>query len=404
MLHFAGPPTVGGVEAVIAHHARQLAALGYPVRVISGAGENFDPAIETHIAPLFGSSHPDILAAKRKLDAGMIPPAFAPLVDSIARDLHTALDNYDVLIAHNTHTMNKNLPLTAALRRVTSDLNLPTIAWCHDIAAANEQYQAELHGGFPWSLLCEAWSETRYVTVSEPRRAELAAALNLPPDQIDVITAGVDLAAFYQWTPAMRELNERLHLADADALLLLPARLTRRKNIELGLRVLAALRERTGGDHRLIITGPPGPHNPGNMSYWGELLALRRDLALETSAHFLYAFDGYSPDDSTIANLYVFCDALLFPSVQEGFGIPMLEAGLARLPIFCADLPPLRATARDDAHYFDPLATPTEDIAAAIAAHLESSPVYRLRRRTRQEYRWEAIVRERVVELVESDE
>jgi glycosyltransferase involved in cell wall biosynthesis len=309
-----------------------------------------------------------------------------------------------VLIAHNIHTMNKNLLLTAALRRVKGELNLPTIAWCHDIATANEQYRGELHDGFPWSLLCEAWTGTRYVTVSEPRRAELAVALNLPPAAIEVIPAGVDVAAFYQWTPAMRELNERLNLADADALLLIPARLTRRKNIELGLRVLAALRERTGGDHRLIITGPPGPHNPGNLGYWGELVALRRELALETSAHFLYEFDGYTPDDATIANLYFICDALLFPSLQEGFGIPMLEAGLARLPIFCADLPPLRDTALDDAHYFDPLATPPEDIAAAIAAQLDSSAAFRLRRRTRQEYRWEAIVGEKMVRLVESNE
>lgn len=42
ILHYASPPVVGGVEITIAHHARELADLGYNVRVVSGSGESFD--------------------------------------------------------------------------------------------------------------------------------------------------------------------------------------------------------------------------------------------------------------------------------------------------------------------------------------------------------------------------
>jgi glycosyltransferase involved in cell wall biosynthesis len=201
-------------------------------------------------------------------------------------------------------------------------------------------------------------------------------------------------------------LNATLSLLDADGLLLLPARITRRKNIALGLRVLAELRDQSGRDVRLIVTGPPGPHNPSNPGYLGELLALSKDLNIEPYAHFLYAYgqgdDPLIPDDDTMSNLYQLSDALLFPSTQEGFGIPMLEAGLAGLPIFCADIPALRTTGLNDAHYFDPLQDSPSIIANRLLSVLDNSAAARLRIRVRQSYRWDVIIREQVVPLLET--
>src|SRR5262249_8609058 len=151
------------------------------------------------------------------------------------------------------------------------------------------------------------------------------------------------------WTAETERLVNLLGLMDADGLLLLPARLTRRKNIALALRILAALREQSGRDFRLIVTGPPGPHNPKNRGYLDELIDLQDELGLENAAHFLYVYGEAEdsplvPDDDMLANFYQMADALLFPSTQEGFGIPVLEAGLVGIPAFCADIPPLRET------------------------------------------------------------
>jgi glycosyltransferase involved in cell wall biosynthesis len=201
------------------------------------------------------------------------------------------------------------------------------------------------------------------------------------------------------------EIVARFGLMNSDGIFLLPARITRRKNIELGLRILGALRTQTRKDYRLIISGPPGPHNPSNPGYLGELLALRADLDLESAAHFLYSLgtpsDPFIPDDDTMASLYQFADALLFPSTQEGFGIPILEAGLANLPIFCADLPPLRETGGAEAFYFDPLHDAPEKISSEMESHLLTIPSFRLRVRVRQHYRWDALIRERLVPLLE---
>lgn len=405
ILHYASPPTIGGVEATIAYHARGLADLGYAVRVISGSGSTFDHRVEVVVDPLLGSTHPDVLRVKRELDAGLVTPAFHDLLHELRNTLYHALEDCAVCIAHNIPTFNKNLPLSMALHSPEGTHQARIIAWCHDLAWTNPLYLPELHPGDPWEILREAWPGAVYVTVSEPRRDELADLLGIDPAQIHVIVPGVDPAQFFHWTQTMLMLEQRVRLLDADVLLLLPARITRRKNIQMGLRILAALRRQTGLDARLIVSGPPGPHNPTNPGYLGELLALRDELGLQDAAHFLYAFgesdEPLIPDDNTMANLYQIADGLLFPSTQEGFGIPILEAGLAGIPAFCADIPPLRKTGQSDAYYFDPEQGDPERIAADIHDTLQASATSRLRARARQKYRWDVLIREQIVPLLE---
>jgi glycosyltransferase involved in cell wall biosynthesis len=405
ILHYAAPPGVGGAEITIAYHARWLARLGYAVRVLAGSGASFADNVDVTIEPLLGSTHPDVLQVKRDLDAGQVTGAFEALQNRIADCLRGALAGYQACIAHNIPTLNKNLAFTAALKQVSDELGVRVIAWCHDLAWTNAQYLPELHDGWPWDLLRQPWPGARCVTVSEPRRDELAALIGLDPEQIAVVTPGVDLAEFLGWTPAMTEIVERLGLADAEGIFLLPARITRRKNIQLALRILAEVRSQSGRDFRLVVTGPPGPHNPANPGYLGELLELRDSLGITESAHFLYALgradEPFMLDEATVANLYLFSDALLFPSTQEGFGIPVLEAGLAGIPVFCADLPPLRQSGGADARYFDPENDRPGVIGASILEELDASRTFRLKRRVRREYRWEAIIRNRLVPLLE---
>jgi mannosylglucosylglycerate synthase len=405
ILHYAGPPVIGGVESMIEHQARGLTDLGYIVRVICGVGQTFDPRIKTYVNPLFGSTQADVLTVKAELDVGNVSSRFYALVEQIATALQTALDGCTVCIAHNVPSLNKNLPLTAALAQLAETGAVRVIAWCSDLAATNPQYQPELHPGYPWDLLRQPWKAVPYITISEPRRFELAEAFGINPESVAVIPPGIDPALFFRWRPTTERIVRQLELFDSDGLLLLPARLTRRKNIALGLHVLAAIRALSSCDFRLIVTGPPGPHNPTNPGYLGELLDLRRVLDLENAAHFLYECGEDSQplllDDDTIADLYRIADALFFPSIQEGFGIPMLEAGLTGLPIFCADIPPLRATGGGDATYFDPIHEPPEQIAARVLTVLEANPAYHLRGRVRLSFRWDVLIRDQIVPLLE---
>jgi len=368
IMHYASPPGIGGVEVTIAHQARTLAEIGYAVRVISGDGGTFHPQIETCIDPILSSSHPDVLRVQAELAQGQITPAYDALVARIKKSLRTVLKNVDACVAHNIVTLHKNLALTAALKQYVDETSLHLVAYCHDLAWTNPQYQAELHAGEPWQLLRQAWEGVDYATISTMRQQEMADLLGIPGDSITIITGGIDPAQFLRWTETTQRLVKKLNLMDADGILLLPARLTRRKNIELALQIMAVLRKQSGADFRLIVTGPPGPHNPTNKSYLDKLLELRAQLYLENAVHFLYqeGEDINKPllvDDDTLADCYRLADALLFPSTQEGFGIPILEAGLSGIPIFCSDLPPLRQTGGEEAFYFNPQQDSPQQIA-----------------------------------------
>ena len=150
-----------------------------------------------------------------------------------------------------------------------------------------------------------------------------------------------------------------------------------------------------------MVSGPLGAHNPANAGYFDELKELRLALGLEGSAVFL-AESGAAPlPDHVIAELYRLADALFLPSREEGFGLPLLEAGLAGLPLFCADIPALRSLAGSEATDFSPDASP-ESVAAAIAGRLENDPQYRMRLRVRQEYSWERIYSQQIAPLLDT--
>jgi mannosylglucosylglycerate synthase len=399
---------VGGVESVLGHHARLLVEAGYKVRVVAGRGAAVDDSVRFVLAPLVDSQHPAVLAAKAELDQGRVPAGFEPLVAKIEAELAAALEQVDVVIAHNVCSLHKNLALTAALRRHGGRPGAPRlIAWHHDLAWTSARYLPELHEGWPWQLLREDWPEVgpQHVVVSELRRRELAELLGLDPGGIVVVPSGLDVAGFLKLEPSTTGLVKRLHLLDADPLLLLPVRITTRKNIELGVRTVAALASRYPAA-TLLVTGPPGPHNPANQAYLDSLRRLRAELGLEAGAgpgaavHFLTELvDDYLPD-AVIADFYRLADLLFMPSREEGFGIPMLEAGLLGLPIFCADIAPLREIAGNLATYFSPDIDPSA-LARSLATHLDGDAVFQLRRRVRQEYTWEAILAQRIVPLLE---
>lgn len=410
ILHYAAPPVVGGVEQTLYYHALELTRAGHAVCITTGQGAPFDPRVRVTIVPEFGSRHADVLAVKRQLDQGNVTAEFATLRNRLVASLSDVLADVDALIAHNVFTLHKNLPLTAALHQLVHGQNhnqstavgrlqsAVVLAWHHDLAWDDPRYAGDVHDGYPWDLLRTPWPGVRHVTVSSAQRERLSKLYSIPVEQITVVPPGVDPARFFGWTGITQQIVDTLHLLDADMLFLLPARITRRKNVELALRILAAFRAETKLDARLIVTGPPGAHNPANASYLQSLLDVRRDLGLADAAHLLYE-QHVTPDDDTMADLYQLADALLFPSAQEGFGIPILEAGLARLPIFCADIPPLRETGQGAAHFFDLHSDPAA-IAGDMAEVLERDAAHRLRRQVLARFTWRRIVEERVIPLL----
>lgn len=404
IIHFAGPPIVGGVESTIYHHARLLSESGFGVDVIAGRGDKFHPDVEFHLVPEIDSRHDDILETGGFLAEGRVVHKFYQTRDLLYEKIKTILLNANAraCLVHNAMTLHKNLPLTASLRLLNDRQITKFIAWCHDFAWLDRLYTPEMHDGYPWDLLKNPWDGVKYVVVSEHRGNRLAELLNLPIEEIEVINPGVDIYQFFNFQSKSVELVEKLDLLSAEPLILLPARITRRKNIEFGIRVTAALKQMVP-DVRLLITGPPGPHNPKNQAYLESLMDLRERLSIHDDVNFLYECgeDGEPliVSDQVIFDLYQICDVLLFPSFREGFGIPILEAGLVRMPIFAADIPSIRKTAGEGAYLFDPNGDP-DLVGEAIYQTLIADKAYNLRRKIIRHYSWKAIVSMRIIPLI----
>ena len=399
ILHYSVPPIVGGVESVIAHHARLMSADGHSVRLIAARGAAMNNEIPLMYIPLADSRHERVNLIKQELDKGNIPAEFISLRDELADELKKALTGVDVLIAHNVCSLNKNLALTAALHKLHQANELPRlILWHHDLAWTTPRYLPELHEGYPWNLLKTDWGNITHVVVSELRQNELAGLMKIERDSIHVIPNGVDIDRFYKLETLTQGLLEQTHLLDSSPILLLPVRVTPRKNIELALWTLAALKK-DSPHAALVVTGPLGPHNANNIKYFETLTDLRKQLGLQGSAHFLAELhDGFLPDE-VIADFYRVADALFFPSREEGFGIPLIEAAFSHLPAFCADIPPLRKLGLNDAQFFSPDEDPAR-ISTMLADYFKTSMPARLAMRARASFRWEAIYRQHIAPLL----
>ncbi len=399
ILHYSVPPIVGGVESVIAHHARLMSADGHSVQLVAARGESMGGHISLTAIPLADSRHERVLQMKVELDLGEVTDHFVSLRNELAAELESAMMGMDVLIAHNVCSLNKNLALTAALHQLHTAGKLPRlILWHHDLAWTTPRYLPELREGYPWNLLKTDWGNTTHVVVSELRRKELAALMKLDPASIHIIPNGVDLDRFYKLEAQTQHLFEQIQLLDAAPILLLPVRITPRKNIELALRTLTEL-HRQYPRAALVVTGPLGPHNANNITYFHRLTDMRRQLRLEASAHFLAELNSGFLSDEVIADFYRVADALFFPSREEGFGIPVIEAAVSRLPAFCADIPPLRELGLSDAVYFSPDEDPGK-IADMLVDYFRTTFTARIAMRARTSFRWEAIYRGQIVPIL----
>ncbi len=398
ILHYSASPVIGGVEAVIDAHVRLLVAAGYPVTVVAGrgaadalpAGSNF-----VEIAAM-DTQHPAILAASAHLDAGTVPADFAALTAQLRTALEPVLANFDLVIAHNVFFKHFNLPLTAALTELLDAGRLPrTIAWGHDFTWTSPNSRSKVHDGYPWDLLRTYRQAMTYVAVSAQRQGELAGLLEIAPEQIRVVYNGVDAGDLLGLSPEGAGLVQRLGVYDAGLVLLMPVRVTKAKNIEFALSVVAELKC-MGEQPLLILTGPPDPHDARSMAYFHALQRRRAELGVEDAMRFVFE-SGPDPETgllippTTVGDLYRVADVLFMPSHREGFGMPVLESGLAGVPVAASTAVPAAVElAGDAALFFEPDEAPAA-VARRLAAWLTANPVARLRRRTRQRYTWEAI-------------
>lgn len=389
LLHYTCPPVIGGVESILLEQARRLHDRGYGVTIFAGRGGPLDPqGPRLHLVPEVDSRRTPIGSSEvlRALDAAL------------------AEDGCEVLIVHNALTLHFNLDLTAALFQIAGRSRPRLCSWVHDLSWTNPLYRPLMRPEEPYTLLRRHHPAIQTVCVSEQRRREWLEVSGAPPESVRVIPNGIDPLALLQIGEQTRELVQRLRLLEVDVLLLAPVRITRRKNLEWALDAAAALRA-GGRSVRLLVTGPPGPHDAQSMGYVEELRERIRRLELEESVNFLFEVvplsgSGYPVDAAMLKDLYMLSDVVVLPSAGEGFGLPLAEAALFKTPVVCTDLPAFREVGVEEASFVS-LSGGAPAFASAVEAALDS-PAARSRRRVLARLSWDRIVREQLEPLIQS--
>jgi len=124
--------------------------------------------------------------------------------------------------------------------------------------------------------------------------------------------------------------------------LLYPAQTWPHKNHLALIGALSVLRDRTL-NVRVVCTGRLTDH-------YGEIAAYATAQGVADRITFV----GYVPERQ-LGSLYGNALGVVFPSKFEGWGLPIVEAFAAGIPVACSDIPVLREVAGDAAVYFDPL-------------------------------------------------
>lgn len=397
-IHYTPPGVIGGVEHILHQHIGLLERKDFRISVVAGRTSEDWPDVT--VIPEIDAAAPASAAVEEELAAGVVSARFHALKAAIRQQLAPMAEDADFLLVHNAFTLHFSLPLTAVLWELAAFRTPGTaIAWSHDLAWVNPLYRPALHDGYPWDLLRFPAPNTTYITVSEERKNELLGLWNgQHGHRAAVVPNGVEPAEFLRLSAPVRDVVDRYALFDRDAVLLLPVRITRRKNIEAGIRAVAELRRR-GLDVRFLISGPEAPHHPGrSRRYLATLLELRQQLDVEDEVVFLAHDLGSNLDDRSVAELYSVADVLLFPSASEGFGLPILEAGLARLPSVVSDIAVFNEVGDGDVLTFD-LQASADGIAETVIEAIDSRPS-RLYRRVLREYRWDVILERHILPLL----
>lgn len=194
------------------------------------------------------------------------------------------------------------------------------------------------------------------ITFSSFTRDQLAARFDVRPEKVRIIPHGVDRCFLEDISAAELEAFRAARRLPASFLLFVGAQ-EPRKNLP---RLIEALKivHLHGDKTPLVLAGPPG----------GDTETVRATAARLGLEQWL-TMTGYLPPDD-LPKLYRSATALVFPSLCEGFGLPLVEAMAAGLPVVAAMNSAIPEVAADAAVYFP--AEDAEAMAAQISLILEN--------------------------------
>lgn len=237
----------------------------------------------------------------------------------------------------------------------------PSVVTVHDLGyhafpAAHSRFQ-RLY--LPWSTRWSAWAASHIIAVSQTTAADLHHYYNTPLQKVTVVHEATT-ASQVSWSNSV--VRSRYSLPATYALYV--GTLQPRKNLERLIYAYHRLLQNHTLGWDLVLAGVDGGQST-------ELMQLVTTLQLTNRVHFL----GYVADEALPA-LYWGAHLFCFPSLYEGFGLPVLEAQLHGVPVMTTNNSALPEIAGEAALLVDPT-----DVDAIADAMLQLSQDETLRQR-----------------------
>lgn len=182
------------------------------------------------------------------------------------------------------------------------------------------------------------------IAVSETTKAEIVSHFAVPKSKIFVTYEGVDTKLTNKKTAVATQKNIR-----KDGYFLYVGNAYPHKNLNTFIAGFAKYK----GPHKLVLVG-------AEDYFYRRLKQLVESLGLSNRVEFFG-----SANDSHLHDLYRNAQALVFPSLMEGFGLPALEALALGTRVLCSDIPIFHEILKDHATYMD--STDADAIAVALS-------------------------------------
>ncbi len=177
------------------------------------------------------------------------------------------------------------------------------------------------------------------IAVSEFTKQEIEKYYRISPDKIKVVYNAVP-DNFEKGTGDLEEIRKKYSLPKK--FILYVGTLQPRKNIPMLIEAFAQMKNKVQG-LKLVIVGNKKAHNFDKK--------IEKAIESKNLQHDVI-FPGYIEQED-ISAVYSLAEVFVFPSLYEGFGIPLLEAMRLKIPVLASDIPVHREVAGEGALFFD---------------------------------------------------
>lgn len=185
-----------------------------------------------------------------------------------------------------------------------------------------------------------ACKSVRMATVSEYSRQDISVSFGVPPEKIDVVYNGYSQDFNPLTEDEIRVVREKY--SGGHAYFLFVGALHPRKNIEGLLTAFEQYKKTTGRCEKLVVVG-------GQMFKTGRISAIWNRMEAKDEVIF-----AGRVSEGELRRLYGGALCLAFVPFFEGFGIPVVEAMAAGIPVICSDTTSLPEVGGEAVHYVDP--------------------------------------------------